>query len=98
MPPIIDTLMPRNKTQRIGIFVAMVMSLLVIFLHNPLDGYVYFHGWEYYLFTINFPHSIWEVQSNNPIVYWFGIVSHSASAFVAIWILCLAWLYLFRTE
>lgn len=88
-----------NRSQRIGVFVAIAMTLLFAFLHNPLDGYCGEH-----ICDISSPRAmldaLWEgeAQSVNPIFFWFGPVSHLISAVVAIWVLCLAWLYLFRGE
>ena len=101
MHPLIERITPKSKAQRMGVFVAIALTFLVLFLHNPFDGYSNFMGWDYYLFTIDLtdsPSSIWDLQSSNPIVYWFRPISHLASAIISIWVLCLSWLYLSAGE
>lgn len=97
MHPLIDKLFPRNKSQRVGVFVAVTLSILVLLVHNPLDGYDYFMGWDYY-FASGGDSWFWKMQSKSPIVDWFGPLSHLASAIASIWVLCATWLYLFRSE
>lgn len=97
MHPLIDEFFPRNKIQRIGLFVAIVLVILVVFLHNPLDGYDTAH---YVDFTDGeFKDGpFWKWRSMNPIVYWFGAMTHLAAAIAATWVLCATWLYLFRNN
>lgn len=97
MHPLINEFFPRNKVQRIGLFVAIALSILVVFLHDPLDGYDTAH---YFSFTDGEIKDgpFWEWRSVNPIVHWFDALTHLAAVIAAILVLCATWLYIFRSR
>lgn len=94
----------QNQTQRIGFFVAIATSILLVVLHNPFGGYGAFvidccAPLSQFCFCTNdgdfYPISEW--LSLDPVVVWFGPVLHLIISVLATLAAGLIWLFTFAT-
>jgi hypothetical protein len=82
-----------NQAQRIAIFVASVLTIALIILHGPWDGYVTTGG-QYGMNSLEFT----EWRSKAPAFQWIGYINHIITSLIGIVFLLAVFLFLFRNS